>query len=73
MSMTIDEAARYLGFHPESLRRLVRGGVLPAVKAGRQWRLDKTALENRLRVNRCAPSRGYPGGSVSSIRHPHLH
>ena len=33
------DAATVLGFHPEHVRRLVRGGRLPARRVGRDYRL----------------------------------
>ncbi len=49
--MTIEEAAQYLRLHPSTVYRLVRLSKLPAVKVGKQWRLDRGALEDRLRSN----------------------
>jgi len=34
-------AARKLGIHEESLRRIIRIGTLPAEKIGGQWYIDK--------------------------------
>lgn len=39
--ISIREAARRLGIHEESLRRIVRIGTLPARKLGGQWYIDK--------------------------------
>lgn len=49
--MTVEEAAQYLRLHPSTVYRLVRLRKLPAVKVGKQWRLDRGALEDRLRSN----------------------
>jgi excisionase family DNA binding protein len=38
------EAARKLGIHEESLRRIIRIGTLPAEKIGGQWYVDKDTL-----------------------------
>lgn len=35
------EAAKRLGIHEESLRRIIRIGTLPAEKIGGQWYIDK--------------------------------
>ena len=35
--VNIREAARQLGIHEESLRRLIRIGTFPAEKIGGQW------------------------------------
>ena len=50
MRISVDEAAVCLGLHPGSVRRLARSGELPAVKAGRQWRLHRETLEEWLRA-----------------------
>ena len=42
--VNIREAARRLGIHEESLRRLIRIGTLPAEKIGGQWFIDKEQL-----------------------------
>jgi excisionase family DNA binding protein len=41
----VDEIARRLIIHPESVRRLIRQGKLPAIKFGNQWLVDKATLE----------------------------
>lgn len=38
------EAARLLGAHVESLRRMARRGDIPAYKIGKDWRFNKQAL-----------------------------
>ena len=38
------EAAKRLGIHEESLRRIIRIGTLPAEKMGGQWYIDKDQL-----------------------------
>jgi excisionase family DNA binding protein len=43
--LTPEEAAVYLRLNPQTTYRLLRGGQLPGVKIGRQWRIRKTALE----------------------------
>lgn len=49
--MTIEEVAEFLRFHPATVYRLVRKGGLPAVKVGKQWRLDSETLAEWLREN----------------------
>lgn len=41
----VNEVSRRLGIHPESVRRLIRDGKLPAIKFGNKWLVDKTALD----------------------------
>ena len=38
------EAAKRLGIHEESLRRIIRIGTLPAEKIGGQWYIEKDKL-----------------------------
>jgi excisionase family DNA binding protein len=41
----VNEVASRLGIHPESVRRLIRQGKLPAIKFGNKWLIDKATLE----------------------------
>jgi len=43
--VTVAEAAKRLNIHPESVRRLIRGGKLPARKFANTWLVDRTTLE----------------------------
>ena len=43
--VTVAEAARRLNIHPESVRRLIRKGELPARKFANTWLIEKTTLE----------------------------
>jgi excisionase family DNA binding protein len=43
--LTPEEAAVYLRLNPQTAYRLLRGGQLPGVKIGRQWRIRKSALD----------------------------
>ena len=43
--MTLPQAAEYLHLHPETLGRLVRSGVVPGGKVGRQWRFRRADLD----------------------------
>ena len=42
--ISVREAARQIGIHEESLRRLLRQGSTPGVKIGGQWFIDKEQL-----------------------------
>lgn len=46
--LSVPEVAEMLGLHPESVRKLVRQGSLPAFKAGRSWRFRRTQLQSWL-------------------------
>jgi excisionase family DNA binding protein len=43
--LDVDEAARRLRIHPESVRRLIRQGKLPAIKFGNKWLLERATLD----------------------------
>ncbi len=43
--VTVAEASRRLNIHPESVRRLIRAGKLPARKFANTWLIEKTTLE----------------------------
>jgi len=47
--MTVDEAAKKLKFHPETVRRLVRSGILDGKKWGREWLVLKSSVENYIK------------------------
>jgi len=40
----VHEAAKRLGIHEESVRRLIRIGTMPATKIGGQWYIDREDL-----------------------------
>lgn len=42
--VTVEEAADALGYHPESVRQLIRRGRLNARKAGTMWLIPAEAL-----------------------------
>lgn len=43
--LTVAEAAKRLNIHPESVRRLIRAGKLPARKFSNTWLIERTTLE----------------------------
>lgn len=44
--LSVDEAAEYIGFHPEHIRRLARQGKLNGAKiGGRAWRFRPEDLD----------------------------
>lgn len=43
--MGVDEVAERLNIHPESVRRLIRQGKLPAIKFGNKWLIERATLE----------------------------
>jgi excisionase family DNA binding protein len=43
--VNVQEAAKRLNIHPESVRRLIRQGKLPARKFANTWLIDRAVLE----------------------------
>jgi len=43
--VTVSAAAHALKFHPETIRRLVRDGILAGQKWGKEWLVLKTSVE----------------------------
>ena len=41
----VNEAARRLGIHPETVKRLCRQGDLPGRRFGNKWIIDRERLE----------------------------
>lgn len=42
--LSVEEVARELKLHPETVRRMARDGYLPAFKAGRGWRFSRSKI-----------------------------
>jgi excisionase family DNA binding protein len=43
--VTVTDVAERLGIHPESVRRLIRQGKLPAKKFAQSWLVERDVLE----------------------------
>ncbi|MCL4803209.1 MAG: helix-turn-helix domain-containing protein [Anaerolineae bacterium] len=43
--LDVDQVGRRLNIHPESVRRLIRDGKLPAIKFGNKWLVERSVLE----------------------------
>jgi excisionase family DNA binding protein len=54
---SVREVAGQLGVHPETIRRLIHGGRLDAVRVGRVLRVHKAAVDTFLARQRIKPSR----------------
>lgn len=48
-TLNTEEAAAYLGFHRDTVRKMLQRGELPGVHIGRQWRIRKADLDAHLR------------------------
>jgi excisionase family DNA binding protein len=40
----VEDAARFLAVHPETIRRMIKRGELAAVKVARHWKVPEAAL-----------------------------
>ena len=49
--LTIQDVAMLLKVSRQHVRKMVRAGLLPAVKIGRKWRIEKDYLKNFLEEN----------------------
>jgi len=49
--LDVDEAAKYLQLHSETVRRMAREKNLPAVKIGRSWRFKVSTLDEWINKN----------------------
>jgi len=45
---TVEELADYLKLQPETIRSMARRGELPAIKLGKVWRFQKSAIYEML-------------------------
>ena len=53
--LTIEEVVGRLSLHPDTVRRYIRRGDLPAVKFGRVWRVSEEDLRAFIEERRSAP------------------
>jgi len=53
--LTMQQVADALEVHHSTVSRMVKRGDLPAVKVGKQYRIDPAQLEAYIRVNTTAP------------------
>jgi excisionase family DNA binding protein len=44
----ISTTAKRIAAHPETVRRMIRRGDLPATKIGKQWRVSERAMQKYL-------------------------
>lgn len=62
--ITTTEAARLTGYHPDYIRKLIRGGKVNARKFGIVWQVDRGSLMAHARkVERLGEKRGPKKGS----------
>ena len=47
--LEVEDVARLLGYHPETVRDLLRRRVIPGRKVGKEWRVDREQLAEYMR------------------------
>ncbi len=47
--MTVEELGQYLRFTKKTIYKLLKQGIIPAIKIGNKWRFDKDAVDEWLR------------------------
>lgn len=55
--LTVPEAAKRVGRNPETIRRWIREGKLPAARVGTQYLVDEEALDEVVGTPGLLPSR----------------
>jgi excisionase family DNA binding protein len=48
--LTVEEGAAYAKVAPKTLRKWLKSGALPGMRAGRHWRVEKHELQRFLRA-----------------------
>ena len=43
-SITVGEVAEFLKLHRETVNKMIKSGVLPALKVGTAWRLNRVQI-----------------------------
>ncbi len=65
--LNADQAARFLGIHPETVREKAREGEIPAGKVGAQWRFDPDVLREWIRAGGSAYERQVDEGLALAV------
>jgi excisionase family DNA binding protein len=50
--MTVNELAKYLRLHEQTVYRMAKEGVLPSYKVGNRWRFDKPSIDAWLKTQK---------------------
>jgi excisionase family DNA binding protein len=57
--LTVTEAARLIGYHPDTVRKLVRAGEIESRKFGPLWQVSRAALFAYVeQINKLGKKRG---------------
>lgn len=60
LTLTVQQVAQALGFHPEHVRRLLRGGALAGERVGRDYQVALSTLITWLDQSKQPPAPGVP-------------
>jgi excisionase family DNA binding protein len=52
--LTVDEVAKLLRIHPQSVYKMVSDGEMPHIRSGRKIRIPRTALDQITRATRAS-------------------
>src|SRR5579863_1626934 len=66
----LEEAARYLGIAPSTLRKRAAGGNVPGYKPGRRWVFMPSEIEEYLRASAPPQTRAVPLAVIRSAASP---
>jgi excisionase family DNA binding protein len=69
MTMSLKEAARFLKFSQEALRRKAKAGVVPGAKLGKSWVFYKPDLVDYLRSRYPHPRQASQSGKETAVCH----
>lgn len=66
---TLEEAATLLNLRPQTLRRWIRQGKIPAKRVGKQWRLRRQDLEQAIqpRTPNAQELNGFEQAALTSL------
>lgn len=53
--MTVNELAKYLRLHEQTVYRMAKEGTLPSYKVGNRWRFDKPSIDTWLKAQKRQP------------------
>ncbi len=67
----LEEAARYLGITPSTLRKRAAAGIVPAYKPGRRWMFLPSEIQQYLRASGPPLRRPIPVVALRSAVLPH--
>lgn len=55
--MTVNELAKYLRLHEQTVYRMAKEGAVPSYKVGNRWRFEKATIDSWLRSQKSTAKR----------------